>query len=179
MTDPSPTAQASPRYSDYPLPRYRFVPGETPHPRRNQDGHSFGQPEPGRTAFEAGLWRESRDYRFGIDLFNFGYWWESHEVFEALWHACGPPTPEGRFFQGLVQLAAAHLKRRMGNPAAASRLFRRACVTLQQAPAFCMGIDISTLVQDIERCSAAGDESAVLLRLDFSDESTARRPGTS
>jgi predicted metal-dependent hydrolase len=111
-------------------------------------------------------------------LFNFAYWWESHEVFEALWHACGRLTPEGRFFQGLVQLAAAHLKRRMGNPAAAFRLFRRACVTLQQAPALCMGIDITTLVQDIERCSTAGDESTVLLRPDFSDEGAARRPGT-
>jgi predicted metal-dependent hydrolase len=100
-------------------------------------------------------------------LFNFGYWWESHEVFEALWHACGPPTPEGRFFQGLVQLAAAHLKRRMGNPAAAVRLFKRACLTLQQAPTSCFGLDIARLVQDIERCSRAVDETPVVLRLDF------------
>jgi uncharacterized protein len=169
MNKPSPTSHDRPRYSDQPLPPYPFVPGVTPHPRRHEHGHSFGQPEPKRTAFEARLWRDSQDYKFAVDLFNFEYWWESHELFEALWHASGRRTREGRFFQGLIQLAAAHLKRRMGNTAAAIRLFNRARASLRQAPPHCMGIDIALLVQDIERFSAAQEESAVLLRLDVSN----------
>jgi hypothetical protein len=27
-------------------------------------------------------------YLCGIDLFNYGYYWE-HEIWESLWHACG------------------------------------------------------------------------------------------
>jgi hypothetical protein len=158
------------RYSGQPLPRYRFIPGEAPHPRRHKQGHSFGQAEPKVAGFEARLWQDSQDYKFAVDLFNFGFWWESHELFEAFWHGSGRRTPEGRFFQGLIQLAAAHLKRRMGNPAAAIRLFERACASLRQAPPVCMGIDIQTLVQDIERCRANHIECIVTLRLNISDE---------
>ena len=164
------TCRERPRYSDQPLPPYPFVPGEAPHPRRHEQGHSFGQPEPKLTGFEARLWRDSPDYKFAVDLFNFGYWWESHELFEAFWHASGRRTVEGRFFQGLIQLAAAHLKRRMGNSAAAIRLFERACASLRQAPPVCMGIDIETLVQDIERGRANHKQSVVLLRLDVQNE---------
>ena len=155
-----------PRYSEEPFPLYRFVPGETPHPRRNPKGHSFGQQEPKPAAFEPALWRESKLYAFGIDLFNFGYWWESHEWFEALWRAFGPRTPEGRLFQGLIQLAAAHLKQRMGNPEAATRLSAKSRVTLQPIPLRCMGLDMARVREDIERFSATPNGPAVFLRLD-------------
>ena len=36
-----------PRYSARPFPAYRYVPGLTPHPRRDASGHSFGAPQPG------------------------------------------------------------------------------------------------------------------------------------
>jgi uncharacterized protein len=165
------------RYSCQPLPHYRFIPGETPHPRRHEQGHSFGQPEPKVAGFEAQHWRNSQDYKFALDLFNFGFWWESHELFEAFWHASGRRTTEGRFFQGLIQLAAAHLKRRMGNTAAAIRLFERACASLRQAPPVCMGIDIETLVRDIERCCANQKDSVVLLYLNVAHERDSA-PGT-
>ena len=34
-------------------------------------------------------WHLCRPYLYGIDLFNDGYYWEAHEVWEGLWHACG------------------------------------------------------------------------------------------
>jgi hypothetical protein len=159
-----------PRYSNRPFPRYRFVPGETPHPRRHPHGHSFGQPEANPVAFEMELWRDSEIYAFGIDLFNFGYWWESHECFEALWKAFGRRTPEARFFQGLIQLAAAHLKRRSGNETAAIRLSTRSRHTLQGSPIRYMGLDIAKLIEDIERFHATPRGPAVSLRLDLSGE---------
>jgi len=170
MNESLPISQDRPRYSDQPFPRYSFVPGETPHPRRHERGHAFGQPELKRTTLEPGLWRDSQDYKFAIDLFNFGYWWESHELFEAFWNACGRHTAEGRFFQGLIQLAAGHLKRRMGNTGAAIRLMNRACVNLRQALPHCMGIDVATLVQDIEQSSTALEGSVILLRLNVPPE---------
>ncbi len=34
-------------------------------------------------------WLRCRDYLRGIDLFNHGYYWEAHEVWEGLWHTAG------------------------------------------------------------------------------------------
>jgi hypothetical protein len=55
-----------------------------------------------------------RAYLRGIDLFNFGYWWESHEAWEGLWRACGRRGPAADFLKGLIKLAAAGVKASTG-----------------------------------------------------------------
>jgi len=82
---------------------------------------------------------------YGIDLYNFAYWWESHEVFECLWHAAGHDTEQGNFFQALIQLAAANLKRFLGNEQAAQKLARSGLTRLQTLPQLYMGIDVIAL----------------------------------
>ncbi len=100
---------------DRALPSYAYVPGRHPHPVRDPLGHSFGigsdDPEPP----DPQRWRACGAYLYGIDLFNHGYYWEAHEVWEGLWRACGRRGPAGTFFKALVGLAAAGLKVRMGN----------------------------------------------------------------
>jgi predicted metal-dependent hydrolase len=55
-------------------------------------------------------WRRDEGYLHAVDLYNHGYWWECHEIFEALWRAAGRQDPaDGAFFQGLLQVAAACL----------------------------------------------------------------------
>lgn len=142
---PRPYQPTWPRYSACPFPSYRFVPGKTPHPRRNPRGHSFGQREPELDALRPDAWAESDSYRYGIDLYNFAYWWESHEVFEGFWHAAGPTTEQGQFFQGLIQLAAANLKQFMGSEEAAHNLFRRSADRFSGLPDRYLGIDIADL----------------------------------
>jgi hypothetical protein len=161
------------RYSKRAFPPYRYVPGRFPHPRHNPNGHSFGQPIPTVSRADVALWHRSEEYRYGIDLFNFGYWWESHEQFEALWRVSGPLCPEGRFFQGLVQVAAAYVKRRMENASAATTLFHKATRNLKLAPAHCMGLNVGALIEAIEKSSATPDEPAIVLRLNCPDESAA------
>ncbi len=60
---------------DRPFPPYAYVPGETPHPTRDPGGHSYGAefviPEPP----DPDNWRACRDYLYGIDLFNHGFYW--------------------------------------------------------------------------------------------------------
>jgi len=46
------------------------------------------------------------------------------EAFEGLWHAVGHKTQQGTFFQALIQIAAANLKRFLGNEQAATNLAR-------------------------------------------------------
>jgi len=162
---------AWPRYSTRPFPPYRFIPGTAPHPRRHPGGHSYGHIEPVPECLRQDTWPESDSYRYGIDLFNFAYWWESHEVFEAFWHAAGPKTEQGQFFQGLIQLAAGHLKRFMGNEAAASNLFRSSARRLSGLPDQYLGIAVADLRTGLQE----GHTGTTRLKLELPDtQSTAR-----
>ena len=142
---------ALPRYSSHPFPSYRFVPGQTPHPRRTPPAHSSGRPAPNPTTFLPDRWQSSEAYRYGIDLYNHGYWWESHEVFEGLWHCAGRHTELGNFLQALIQLAAANLKQVMGNRQAAQNLLQRGLIRLQRVPDFYMGMDVARLTEEVRQ----------------------------
>ena len=150
MIEPHPPDSALPRYSTRPFPSYRFLPGKNSHPRRDPLGHSYGQPEPKPLAFPPEEWERSEDYLYGIDLYNFAYWWECHEIFEGLWHAAGHDTEQGNFFQALIQIAAANLKYFLGNPAAAHNLFHSGVIRLQHVPPSYMGIDVPRLTEALQ-----------------------------
>jgi uncharacterized protein len=142
MIEPHSSDRTRHRYSTKPFPSYRFLPGKNPHPRRDPLGHSYGQPEPKLLAFPPEEWQRSEDYLYGIDLYNYAYWWESHEVFEGFWHAAGHDTEQGSFFQALIQFAAANLKRFLGNEQAAQKLACSGLARLQNFPRLYMGIDV-------------------------------------
>jgi predicted metal-dependent hydrolase len=131
------------------------VPGTNPHPRRDPGGHSYSKPEPAPSAIQPEDWQRSEEYLYGIDLYNFAYWWECHEVFEGLWHAAGHNTKQGNFFQALIQLAAANLKRFLGNEPAARRLVRSGLARLLKVPPIYMGLDVQALEK---RLHQAADE---------------------
>jgi hypothetical protein len=46
----------------------------------------------------------------GIDLFNHGFYWEAHEVWEGLWNAAGRRGVIATFLKGLIKLAATGVK---------------------------------------------------------------------
>jgi hypothetical protein len=117
---------------DVPLPPYSHVPGRTPHPVSDPQGHSFGHAPEHAAAPDSDDWLACRVYLRGLDLFNGGYYWEAHEVWESLWHACGRAGRAADFLKGLIKLAAAGVKVREGRPRgvvhharAAAELFRR------------------------------------------------------
>ncbi len=95
-----------------------------------------------------------RTYLYGIDLFNHGYYWEAHEVWEGLWNACGRRGSIGSFFKGLIALAAAGFKVRVRNPRGVTGHARRAADLLVQAvleigsdDARYMGLDLHELAR--------------------------------
>jgi predicted metal-dependent hydrolase len=141
------------------------VPGKNPHPRRDPRGHSYGKPEPTPSAFQPEDWHQSEEYLYGIDLYNFAYWWECHEAFEGFWHAVGHDTEQGNFFQALIQLAAANLKLFTGNHQAAGKLLTSGIIRLQKTPRFYMGIDVAGLNENLRRLVADSDFRAPLIRL--------------
>lgn len=169
--EPSPANPDWPRYSSRPFPAYRYVPGNSPHPRRNPQGHSFGYPEPSPTPCRPEEWSQSEDYRFGIDLYNFAYWWECHEVFEGFWHAVGRKTEQRLFFQALIQLAAANLKRHTRHLNAAENLLRTSLQKFYGIPPFYMGLDMADLMNRLDAQIATEQAPPLLLELRLTNDS--------
>jgi uncharacterized protein len=126
-----------------PPPPYAYVPGHGwPHPVNDPAGHLYGSqheppiapavladlptdPASKRRALAAALAADSR-WLHVLDLFNDGFYWEAHEGWEGFWNALGRTTPEARFVQGLIHLAAAAVKIREGKGAGVGRHAARA-----------------------------------------------------
>ena len=82
----------------------------------------------------------------GAELFNAGYYWEAHEVWEGLWHADGPPGSDGGRGQGPDQ---ARRGRRQGARRASARRAhplpprrRVVCQTAAQGRRHQLGLDL-------------------------------------
>src|ERR1700712_1298769 len=70
--------------------------------------------------------------RYGIDLNDAGYFWESHEILEAIWAAAPQGGRERILLRACIQIANANLKLRMQRPHAAARLLREALAELDE-----------------------------------------------
>ena len=114
---------------DRPLPPYAYVRGRGPHPLRDPRGHSYekgrgrldGSPTASSPPLDPARSGASAEYLYGIDLFNHGFFWEAHEVWESLWNAAGRAGDTAELLRGLIKFAAAALKIREGAQRAAGR----------------------------------------------------------
>ena len=132
------------RYTQRPFPAYRFLPGKTPHPTRDKEGHSHGVEEVVLDTFSIQHWFECEMYLYGVDLFNNKYWWEAHEAWEVVWKFVGRSSQTGLFLQGLIQIAAAMLKTEQGLQRPAQRLARDGVAKLALAHGVYLGVEIVT-----------------------------------
>ncbi len=87
-------------------------------------------------------------WRRGVDLFNDGEFFDSHEVVEDLWH--GTDGPERDFLKGFIQAAVALEHHRRGNPAGLRSVGDTAAAWLRRADPRSGGIDVAALVEDLE-----------------------------
>lgn len=90
-----------------------YIPGQTERPPEGAFDHLKGVAEP---LAECPAWRAGKRF------FREGFFWEAHEVWEAVWMAAPENSAEKVMVQGAIQLANARLKRRMGRDAAAAKL---------------------------------------------------------
>jgi hypothetical protein len=67
-------------------------------------------------------WQDNAAYVYGHRLLEAGFYWEAHEVWEAVWMNCRPNSTEKVLLKALIQQANARLKRSMGKENAARRL---------------------------------------------------------
>jgi len=85
------------------------------------------------TAGDTGALAASAAFAAAQDLFERRYYWEAHELYEAVWMRLLPAGPERVLLRGLIQLANAGLKARMGRAAAARRILALADAALAEA----------------------------------------------
>lgn len=141
------------RRTDRELPPYRHLPGVTPHPIRHPDGH--GTRSSGVVA-EDSVEEALQAVPYGVDLYNRGYWWEAHEVWEGAWLRRGRTGPEAEFLRGLIQLAAAHLKIRLERYRGARRLARQGLERIRSAPEGGASLGFSATAVDSEATAYFG-----------------------
>lgn len=103
------------------LPPYAYVPGVN------------GRHDPGVFApFHASVCdamgpedlAQSIAWRAGWEFVQAGYYWEAHEVLEAVWSVLPPGSDERLFVQAIIQAANAALKLEMQRPKATLKLCR-------------------------------------------------------
>lgn len=98
-------------------------------------------------------------YEQGLALARRGAFFEAHEAFEGAWRACAPE--ERDFFQGLVHVVVSAYQRDRGRPVARERQREKALRRLAAfAPAH-RGLDVSLLLEALERAEADPREHLV------------------
>jgi len=136
------------------FPAYAFIPGRNAHPTRSPEGHSYRaqEAEPALTTLSHDRWRENREYLWGTDLYNHGYFWEAHEIWEGLWQSARHDNDscQATFLRGLIQCAAACLKILMNQPQGLQKLSRRGVEQLQRvrqaAGLHYMGLELDSFI---------------------------------
>lgn len=147
-----------------PFPPYAFVPGLHPHPNRDPKGHSYGheESEPEYIAPEA--WSDNEEYLYGVDLYNHGFFWESHEAWEGLWLKCeSVDETQRQFLQALIQLSAATLKILMKQPTGFKKLSKIGSERLQniakEIDGRYMGLDLKAHATAFQKFAANDPDS--------------------
>ena len=116
---------------DIPLPPHVYVPGRSP---RHPDGWFYEIKNTVTQDVSPEKLRETRAFMAGLKYLEHGYYWECHEVLEAVWMRTNDPSPERDMVSAIIQLANARLKILMGLPRAARRLCDMVDTHLSRCP---------------------------------------------
>jgi len=107
------------RNAAVPLPSHAYVPGLN---TRHEEGWFDRIKGSVRAGMPPEALGRSRAFKTGMAYLDEGYFWECHEVLEAVWMVLPDQTPERTLVQAIIQLANARLKLRMRRPRATQRL---------------------------------------------------------
>ncbi|MBL4597581.1 MAG: DUF309 domain-containing protein [Rhizobiaceae bacterium] len=111
-------------------PTYAHIPGSNPRHQEDLFDQICASVTPKMRAADLG---QTDAWRVGLDLYKCSYFWEAHEVLEAVWTHCSPNSVERHFVQSIIQIANARLKLAMNKPKAAQRLFKLASELFREA----------------------------------------------
>ena len=138
---------------DIRMPPHVYVPGLSPgHPRSLFEGLKATV----HADVPASELHQTQAFVAGVRFFHAGYFWECHDVLDAVWMQTSDPSPERDMVLALIQLANARLKVLMRQPGAARRLCDMVETHLSRCPSdrAVLGLwvkDMLDLVQDARR----------------------------
>ena len=113
-----------------PLPSHAYVPGVNERHKEGFLDHVIEIAPPTTTDENA---NENTPWHFGLRLIDEGFYWEAHEVLEAVWLRTKPNSRERYLVQGTIQIANALLKHKMNKKRAVERLCEQAGHSLDRA----------------------------------------------
>lgn len=136
-----------------PFPPYIFIPGVNPHPKK-EGGYMFGLEEPVANPIDLNHPEQSEFLLHSLDLYNKGYYWESHVYFEALWNAHGRVGSVADFFKAMIKLGAAGVKLSLNQPVQVKEHLTRAHELFSSVKAaegeLFLGFDLSEIIKNID-----------------------------
>lgn len=103
------------------FPDHPYLPGKGTHPNTA---------DPVVCPLEEG--KTNDDFLYALDLFHFGYFWESHLYFEAFWNRHQRKGSVALFSKSMIMIAAARIKIAQSRIETARVLLNRASQLLQE-----------------------------------------------
>ncbi|GAC1327957.1 MAG: hypothetical protein NVSMB26_02590 [Beijerinckiaceae bacterium] len=105
------------------IPRWAYLPGAGPKPDQKPLDMAKALVPP---RFDAFVPADHGAFRYGLVLHDGRFFWEAHEVLEAVWLAAPMNGHDRIALRALIQIANAGLKQRMERSRAATRLIAEA-----------------------------------------------------
>ena len=82
-----------------------------------------------------------------------------------MWHAAGHKSPTGQFLQGIIQVAAANLKKFSGLEGTPLKLAKEGLARHAGLPSLYMGVDLEAFARDAVAWHEGRASSPALIRL--------------
>lgn len=123
--------------------------------------------------FENAVPADHPAFLYGLRLHDAGYFWEAHEVWEAVWMAAPHNGRDRLALRAFIQIANAGLKRAMNQPRAAGRLLADACGYLSELntrhaanmKGLAESFDPETVLRELQASDLSSASSGPLVRL--------------
>ena len=145
------------------FPSYAYLPGKLPHPTRNPLGHSYSSVS---SAPLGAAPLDPKAFIWGMDLFNYGYYWEAHEAWEPLWRSAERSSADRTLLKGLILMAATGVKLRERKGIAAKRHGSRAAALFREVVARppstmerTLGVALETIAEHAEEPGSSMTEA--------------------
>jgi predicted metal-dependent hydrolase len=144
------------------MPRWAYNPGTDGAPDR-EPLEAVKQLVPVR--FDGFVPADDTAFRYGLALHDGGFFWEAHEIWEAVWKAAPMNGRDRIALQALIQIANAGLKQRIARPRAAARLIEEASALLgelsarggpPEAKSVAVGLVANALREELRNGAIAG-----------------------
>lgn len=160
-----------PRSAAFALPRWSYVPGKIAEP----DLEALAPVKalvPDR--FNGFVPIDHPALIYGLALHDAGFFWEAHEILEAVWAAAPQGGRDRLLLRVCIQIANAALKQRLGRPRAVGRLLQEAAAELDEvlarpctepAGAFVHGYPVAKLRQSVGACRNTPEAGPAAIRL--------------